>query len=117
MDTQSDSDQGSSNVVVNINQDIPGYEDDYFRCVIIFWSLSLGWIELIITLCVAGSTFLSGMSAVGIGDSSVNRKLSIATAILGATSTVFIVFRNHALRVIKERRAMLRTILNDYYNQ
>ncbi len=76
-----------SQAMGNLNEEIPGCVDNYFRCSIGCWQISEGWIDLGATITIGATTFLTGLSTLGSLDPATRTSLGIAAVICGGSST------------------------------
>jgi len=97
---------------INPNTDVPGWKDNYFRCVVTFWEISYGWIDLLLTLALAANSFL-GAFTLSRYNNKLDRKMILIISIVSGCCLSLKIFKLHAMRVIKERKAQLQVIVNE----
>ena len=97
--------------VVNLNTDVPGCVDNYFRCSIGFWQIAEGWVDLGVTLTMGATTFLAGLSTLGDLDSTTRTSLGIAAVACGGTATFLQGLRAYSIKAIGDRERSLRAVI------
>jgi len=100
--------------IVNLDEDIPGCEDNYYRCTICAWRISLGWLGLfglvcsILTLATQTLANFGGLSA------DVQVKIAIVATVANAVGVALQSLHQYAQKAIAEQQNLLTGILTDY---
>lgn len=102
---------------VDLDQDVPGCVDNYFRFSIGFWQIAGGWFDLGTTLTSSTATFLSGLATMGNLSESQRTSLGIAAVVCGSTATCLHVFKNYSLRAIQERKNSLLEVIKEHHKK
>lgn len=97
--------------VINLNEDVPGCVDNYFRCSIGCWQISEGWIDLGVTITIGASTFLTGLSTLGSLDPATRTSIGIAAVVCGGSATFLSSLKVYSLKAIADRKNSLRTVI------
>lgn len=102
---------------VDLEEDVPGCVDNYFRFSVGFWQIAGGWFDLGTTLTSSTATFLSGLATMGNLSESQRTNLGIAAVVCGSTATCLHVLKNYSLRAIQERRNSLIEVIKDHHKK
>jgi len=97
---------------VNLRENLPGVEDDYYRCSASLWRVSIGWIELILTLGVIASSILSGF----VMADQASQNVRTASFAVGLAITGLQVFKTHAQTAIVARENDLKRLILAYHS-
>lgn len=95
---------------INLNEDVSGCVDNYFRCCISFWRISKGWFSV-------GSQVIgyigSGILIPAMMDISPGYKnaIIISAAVLTFTANLFYTIKTTGIQQIQEHQADLREII------
>ena len=100
-----------SQTVINLNEDVPGCVDNYFRCSIGFWQIAEGWMDLGVTITMGATTFLTGLSTLGDLSSETRTSLGIAAVVCGGSATFLSSLKIYSLKAISDRKNSLRTVI------
>ena len=101
---------------VNIQENLPGVEDDYYRCSASLWRVAIGWIELLLTLGVIAANILTGFAmSPGLSDQTA-QKVHIASFIVGSALTALQIFKTHAQSAIIARENDLKKLILAYHS-
>lgn len=96
---------------VNLNEDVPGCTDNYFRCAISFWQIAGGWADFGVTITTATGTFLTGLSTLSDLPQDTRTKLGIAAVVCGGSATFLHVLKNYSLKAIQDRKNSLAAVI------
>ena len=96
---------------VDLNEDVPGCVDDYFRFCIGFWRISEGWFDFGSVISGSASTFLTGLATQGDLPEDQRKSLGIAAIVCGGVAFGSQVLKNYAMGAIVARRATLQQVI------
>ncbi len=99
---------------VDINQEIPSCEDSYYRCIISFWRISVGWIGLIALICGIGSFGVQGLGSLSGLPDDVKSKFGVAGIILTGIGVACGLVRQFAEKDILDRTQTLEKLIIQY---
>ena len=98
----------------NLNEDVPGCVDNYFRFTINCWRIGYGWMDLILTLSITATTILTGLSTAYDDDPVTRSKFGNMAIVMGSASTLIQALKTHATKAIIERKSDLKEIITEY---
>ncbi len=95
---------------INLNEEVPGCADNYFRCCILHWRITKGWYSF--------GSLLTGSFGAGILIPAIfdiapeyRRTLEITSAVLMSTSTLLQAIKVFGIQQIQEHQADLQEII------
>lgn len=100
---------------VDLEEDVPGCIDNYFRFSRNFWLIAEGYFDFGTTLTSSAATFLSGLATMGNFNDSQRTGLGIAAVACGSTATFLHVLKNYSIRAIQDRQNSLREIITEHH--
>lgn len=100
---------------VNLEEDVPGVVDNYFRFAIGFWHITGGWIDLGATVTTSAATFLSGLGTMGNFTEVQRTNIGIAAVVCGSTAAFLQVLKNYSLKAIHDRQVSLKDIITEHH--
>lgn len=109
----SDNDEVSARNI-NIEEDIPGCEDNYYRCVIKCLRISRGWIDFFSTLTLILTAILSAVSAGKYDDKNTVVIFGIVTAIISGTTAALRILRDFTVNDEAQRKELLRQMVSEH---
>jgi hypothetical protein len=101
-------------VSVNIGEDIPGCEDNYYRCAIPFWRVSETWFDTLACIFSILSSFIGSIATLGSLSSEWETRLGITVAVCGFAVVALISLRNHAHRSVIHHTQTLELLIRQY---
>lgn len=95
---------------INLNEEVPGCADNYFRCCILHWRIAKGWYSF--------GSLLTGSFGAGILIPAIldiapeyRKALEISALVLGSTATLLQAIKVFGIQQIQEHQADLREML------
>jgi hypothetical protein len=95
---------------VNLEEDVPGNEDNYYRCAISCWRISEGWFDFFTVLTSGTATFLGSLAATLDSPS-----LKVAAPIVGGVATLMMLFKRYAQTAVKDRQEKLKEVIQEHH--
>lgn len=99
------------------NQDIPGCEDNYYRCMITFLRISCGWIELFSTIILIISTVLNAIISTNYLNSNTTMILSIISSFSTGLISGLRMLKNFTVTDENKYKQLLHEIVINYDNK
>lgn len=96
---------------VNLNENVPGCVDNYFRFAMSFWQIAEGWIDLGTILTTATGTFLTGLSTLGDLSEDTRTSLGIAAVVCGGSATFLHSLKTYSIKAIQDRKNSLAAVI------
>lgn len=101
---------------IDLNEDVMGCEDNYYRFVISFWRITQGWFDLGITLGTVVLTFLAGFTSLANLSTKTQSTMGISTMIVGGIVTSCQIFKTYATHAVTARKLALRETIMDSHS-
>ena len=99
---------------VNLHEDIPGCEDNYYRCVMTTLRISRGWIDLSSTLALMAVAIISALAAGVNTNATLTLKLNIAIAVISGVGAALRILKQFTVDDEAQNRELLRKIVAEY---
>lgn len=98
---------------VEINRNVMGLEDDYYRCVISCMRVSRGWIDFFSTLALVGLAILGSVVATNSTDENLTKILGIAIAVTSGVVSGLRILKDFTISNEAETRELLKQVLTE----
>lgn len=99
---------------VNLDQDIPGCVDDYYRCTISVCRICRSPIKFLALISGAASGSLGTLGAFGGFSQTEKQNIQLAGAILAFSSSVLLAIEAYTTQAITENKQELREVIVEY---
>jgi hypothetical protein len=98
---------------INTNEDIPGCEDNYYRCCLITLRVMRGWIDLFSTIILIITAILSAVST-AMNNSEVRMIIGIVITCLSGVAAGFRLLKDFTINEELDTKKLLNNIIIDY---
>lgn len=98
---------------VDLNRNVLGLEDDYYRCIIVCMRVSRTWIDFFSTLSLVGLAILGSIVATNSNDENLTKILGICIAVLSGMVSGFRILKEFTVNNEKETKTLLEQVLNE----
>lgn len=98
---------------ININEDIPGYIDDYFRCTKNLCRISVGWFEFGALITTSVGLTLDTLSTYGYLSEERRLTIGLASIIMIGISAGLQALTMHAKQSVQDKNATLRELIEE----
>ncbi len=96
---------------IDINEDVPGCADNYFRSTRVFWLVGEGWCEFLSTIASSTSTLLMAVVTADGLDPDLRKKLGIAAVTLGGACSFLQMLKNYSQKAAKDSEQRAREVI------
>ena len=100
----------------NLDENIPGCEDNYYRFVMMVLRISRGWIDFFSTLALMAAAIISSLAAGSKDNQQLTLQLNIATAIITGIGASLRVLKEFTVSDETQSRQYLQQIIRQYNN-
>jgi hypothetical protein len=99
---------------VNIDEDIPGCEDNYYRCTMSCLRIARGWIDFFSTLALMSSTVLGTITATNSNNPDLIKAMGISTAVVTGITAASRILKDFTVSEEAENKQLLKQIVSEY---
>lgn len=103
-------------VNINLEDDIPGCEDNYYRCVMTCLRVSRGWIDFFSTIILFVAAILSSVLASNYSNQNLIMILGIIIAALTGATAGFRILKDFTVSEESQIKELLKQIISEYNN-
>jgi len=104
----------NNNGNVDVDENIPGCEDNYYRFIMKVLRISRGWIDFFSTLALMAAAIVSALAAGSNGDSQLTLRLNIAIAVITGIGASLRVLKEFTVSDEKQTQQLLQQIITQY---
>jgi len=98
---------------VDLDRNVLGLEDDYYRCVIVCMRVSRTWISFFSTLSLVALAILGSIVATNSTDENLTKILGIAIAALSGLVSGFRILKDFTVSNEAETKALLEQVISE----
>ena len=98
---------------VDLNRNVLGLEDDYYRCAIVCMRISRSWIDFFSTLALVGLAILGSIVATNSADPDLTKRLGIAIAALSGLVSGFRILKDFTISNEAETKVLLEQVISE----
>jgi hypothetical protein len=105
---------GPQNDNINLDEDIPGCEDNYYRCMMSCLRISRTWIDFFSTLALMTSSVLGAVTASNSNNPELIKIVGISTAVVTGITAGSRILKDFTVSEEAETKQLLKQIVSEY---